>query len=232
MGPEEENERGRRAIRASWRMEMHPGEIATAALVLAGLPRGGEPQSPALQLAAAGRELLSLRQFASETGRLAFEGEIPFGSKREVTLLDEVIRGVAELVARVEAHLGTFAAAGTPSRRDSGVRETFLLDLAPDHRKAARSIVDLAHQAGDAPPPTEPVGRMMLRAIAEDLREVERFLVGAAGEMEDELRHLTVEIHTGCGELAGAIEELLPPAPPTPADSGLDEGGAGTEAEP
>lgn len=85
-----------------------------------------------------------------------------------------MLRGASELVAAIEAHLGKLPAADGPSDRRWGVRHTFLVELDGEDQSHARWIVDLAHQAGDAPAPAELVGRMMLRAVAEDLREIER----------------------------------------------------------
>lgn len=212
MRREEEIERGRRAIRASWRMETRPEELEVVSRILAGLPARSDT-SPVLRVGAAGRELLSLRELVLRTRQMVIDGELPLESDRERNLLDDVLVGSAKLVAAIEAHLGSYSALDAPPGRRSGVRETFLVELDPEHHASARWLIDLAHQANDAPAPPEPVGQMTLRAIAEDLREVERFLIDAGEEMEGELRDLVVEVHTGCGELAGALEEVLPPAP-------------------
>lgn len=212
MGIEEEIERGRRAIRASWRMETRPEELAVASRILAGLPARRDT-SPVLRVGAAGLELLSLRELVLRTRQMVLDGELPLGSDRERDLLDDVLLGSAELVAAIEAHLGRYPAPDAPPSRGSGARETFLVELDPEHHASARWLIDLAHQAADAPAPPETVGHMMLRAIAEDLREVERFLVDATQGMDGELRDLSMQVHTGCGELAGAIEKALPPAP-------------------
>lgn len=218
MGRKEVMERGRRAIRAAWRMEMREEEVATAILLLGTLPRRMPEPSEVLRLAAAGRELLSLRHTVLHTRGMVREGEMPLGEEREGPLLDDLLRGLDELVSAIEAHLGRYPDAA-PAERTSGVRETFLVGIDPEHLHTARWLVDLAHRATDAPEPREPVGRMMLRAFAEDLREVERFLVDAAAAMEGELRELTVEVYTGCGERAGAIEAVLPSAPQPPGAS-------------
>ena len=216
MGREEEIERGWRAIRASWRMEMAEEEVKTAVLLLGNLPRRTPAPSEVLRLAAAGRELLTLRHLVLRTHQMVREGEMPLGSDREGSLLDDLLRGIGELVTAIEAHLGRYPDADALPDQRSGARETFLVEVDPEHHSTARWLVDLAHRATDAPEPREPVGRMMLRAFAEDLREVERFLTDASEEMDGELRELTTELYTGCGELARAIEEVLPPAPGTP----------------
>lgn len=212
MRREEEIECGRRAIRASWRMETRPEELDVVGRILAGLPVRRDA-SPVLRVGAAGRELLSLREQVLRTRQMVLDGELPLASDREKNLLDDVLLGSAKLVAAIEGHLGRYPAPEARPSRRSGARETFLVELDAEHHASARWLIDLAHQAKDAPAPPEPVGRMTLRAIAEDLREVERFLVEALDEMDGELRELAVEVHTGCGELAGALEEVLPPVP-------------------
>jgi hypothetical protein len=217
---EEEIARGARAIRASWRMEMQPQEAETASRLLAGLPGREAETGPAQRLAAAGHELLDLRQLVGRTRAMVQEGELPLGSPAEQSVLDDVLRGVAELVARIEAQFGAFPKPDASSRK-TGVRHTYLVDVDEEHHASARWIVDLGHQASDAPEPNELVGRMTLRAIAADLREVERFLVEMASALEpDSLRDLTVETQIGCGELAGALETVLPPAPLVPTPNG------------
>lgn len=217
---EEEIARGARAIRASWRMEMQPQEAETASRLLAGLPPPEVEPGPTLRLAAAGHELLDLRELVDRTREMVREGELPLGSAAEERLLDDVLRGVGELVARIEAHFGSFPRSDESSRK-SGVRQTYLVEIDEEHHGSARWIVDLGHQASDAPAPAELVGRMILRAIAADLREVERYLSEVAGATEpDALRDLAAETETGCGELAGALEAALPPAPLVPAPNG------------
>lgn len=200
------------AIRASWRIEIHPEEIETAGRILAGLARGDRPSS-AMRLAAAGRELLSIRELAVRMQKLVREGELPLGSADEKRILDGLPLKLEEPVQRIEDVLGTFPEPDSTSRK-SGVRETFLLELGAEQQKSACSIVDLAHQSSDAPEPAESVGTMMLRAIAEDLREVERFLTEASEEIEEEqLREVVRATSTDCAVSARSIEAGLPPAP-------------------
>lgn len=200
------------AIRASWRMEVHPDEIETVGRILAGLPRRAERPSSAMRLAAAGRELLSIGKLVVRMQKMVREGELPLGSADEKRVLDDLPLELGEHVKRIEDVIGSFPEPDPRSRR-SGVRETFLVEIEADQQKSARSIVDFAHQASDAPEPAELVGTMMLRALAEDLREVERFL-GASEEMEQgTLRALIRETSTGCSASADSIEAVLPPAP-------------------
>lgn len=213
-------ERGARGIRASWRMEMQPDDVETTARLLAGLPRPSEEPTAVRRLAAAGQDVIELRHLAARTRQMVDEGELPLRSHAEGQVLVDVLRGLTELVGRIEAHLGAFTDESEPGRQ--GVRHVFLIDVDPEHHQSARWAVDVGHQAGDAPTPVEPVGSMMLRAIGEDLREVERFLVALAAEVEPgELRDLVVEVHTGGGGLAGAIEDVLRAPGGTPADDGL-----------
>lgn len=213
-------ERGARGIRASWRIEMPPEDVETTARLLAGLPRPLEKPTAVRRLAAAGQDLVELRHLAARTRQMVDEGELPLGRLAEERVLVAVLRGLTELVARIEAHLGAFTGESEPGRQ--GVRHVFLIDLDPEHHQSACWAVDIGHQASDAPTPVEPVGSMMLRAIAEDLREVERFLVALAAEVEPgELRDLVIEVHTGGGELAGAIEDVLRAPAGTPAGHGL-----------
>lgn len=213
-------ERGTRGIRASWRMEMQPGDVETTARLLAGLPRPLEEPTPVRRLAAAGQDLVELLHLAVRTRQMVDEGELPLGSPAEEPVLVAVLGGLTELVARIEAHLGAFPGESEPGRQ--GVRHVFLIDLDPEHHQSACWAVDIGHQASDAPTPVEPVGSMMLRAIAEDLREVESFLVALAAEVEPgELRDLVVEVHVGGGELAEAIEDVLRAPDGTPADDAL-----------
>lgn len=220
MGRVEDVERGWRAFRASWRMEIEDEELDIASRILAGLPRCSPAPSEVLRVAAAGRELLSLRHLVLRTRQMVRDGELPLGSEREEPLLGDLLRGTTELITAIEAHFGRYPDADAPPDQRSGVRETFLVEVDPEHHSNARWLVDLAHRATDAPEPREPVGRMMLRAFAEDLREVERFLIDASGAMDGALCDLTTKVQIGCGELAGAIEELLPPAPGAPAPDG------------
>lgn len=216
----EEVERGARAIRASWRMEMQPGDVETTARLLAGLPRPLEKPTAVRRLAAAGQDVVELRHLAARTRQMVDEGELPLGSLAEKRVLVAVLRGLTELVGRIEAHLGAFNGESEPGRQ--GVLHVFLVDVDPEHHQSARWAVDVGHRASDAPTPVEPVGRMMLRAIAEDLREVERYLVALAAEVEPgELRDLVVEVHAGGGELAGAIEDVLRAPDGTPSGDGL-----------
>lgn len=199
-------ERGRRGLRAWCRLEMPPEDFDTAARLLAGLARAEPEPAPVLRLAAAGRELLDLRHFAERTREMIDEGELRLFSLSEEHALVDALRATGELIARIEAHLGPFPRGDAPGRR-SGVRHTFLVEVDPEHHASARWAVECALQASDAPTPAEPVGRLMLRAIGEDLREVERFLSAQPIEGEaGELRELVLEVATGCGEIAGALE--------------------------
>lgn len=213
-----------RAVRASWRMEIQPEELATTLRLLAGLPRPPEDVGPAMRLAAAGRELIYQRGLLERVGELVEGGELPMGSAEEARVIVDARQSVGELVGRIEEHLGAFPA--EEPWREGGARETYLVEVAPERQQDARWVVELAHQVSDAPEPVELVGRMMLRAVAEDLREVGRFLaeVAAASE-EGELRNLVGELDAGCIELAAAIGGALPEEPV----SRREDGAAGVE---
>lgn len=199
---------GFRAIRATWRMAMQPEDVELVARLLAGLPRPARAPSPPLLLAAAGRELVDLRAFLGRARDLAREGELPFASRRQEEIFEQLPRGVAAVVERIEELVGPFP---EPHRR-SAVRQTHLLGVDPEEHASAHWMADLAHQASGVPEPGEPLGQMTLRAVAEDLREVERFLLEL--RPASRLHRLAAEAATGCGELAGAIEVSLPMAPP------------------
>jgi hypothetical protein len=204
---------GVRAIRATWRIAMPAEDIALVARLLAGLPRPELAPSPPRRFAAAGRELVDLRRFVARARDLARDGELPLATRRQLAVFDELPRRVDALVERIEQSVGPFAEP-RPGDRRSGVRQTYLVEVDPEEHASAHWMADLGHQASEAPPPEEPLGQMTLRAIAEDLREVERCLRELRAVPR--LRRLAAEIATGCAELAGAIEESLPLAPSAP----------------
>lgn len=205
---------GDRAIRGSMRRETQPSDLAVTTRLLGDLPRREEPLDPPLRLAAAGRELGYQRGFIDRVREMVREGDLQMGSSEEARLVDEVARATAELVARIEQHYGAFSEAPEGPWREEGLRETFLIDIAPDRQDDARWVIQNAHQASDAPEPVELVGRMALRSVGEDVREVERFLTELAADVaEADLRELVVELATGCDELATAISNTLPEKP-------------------
>jgi hypothetical protein len=201
----------RRAVRGAARREMQPGECALVERLLADLPRRSDDAGDRVRLAAAGSELVYQRGYLERLRGLIRDGELRLGTFDEERLVETAAAATGELVRRIEEHLGSFPAAEEPW---AGVRETFLVDIAPDRREDARTVVEIAHQASDAPEPVELVGRMALRAAGEDLGEVARFLSElAAGSGEEELRDLIAEVEAGCGELALLIAGTLPPEP-------------------
>lgn len=201
----------RRAVRGAARREMQPGECALVERLLADLPRRSDDAGDRVRLAAAGSELVYQRGYLERLRGLIRDGELRLGTFDEERLVETAAAATGELVRRIEEHLGSFPAAEEPW---AGVRETFLVDVAPDRREDARTVVEIAHQASDAPEPVELVGRMALRAAGEDLGEVARFLSElAAGSGEGELRDLIAEVEAGCGELALLIAGTLPPEP-------------------
>lgn len=202
-----------RAIRGAARREMQPSECSLVERLLADLPRRSDDAGDLVRLAAAGSELVYLRGYLERLRELIRDGELRLGTFDEERFVETVAAATGELVGRIEEHLGSFPAAEEPWR-EAGVRETFLVAIAPDRREDARMVVEIAHQASDAPEPVELVGRMVLRAAGEDLGEVARSLSElAAGSTEGELRDLIAEVEAGCGELALLIAGTLPPEP-------------------
>jgi hypothetical protein len=210
-------QRGERAVRGAARREMQPSELAFVARLLGDLPRRERDAGDMVRLAAAGSELVYQRGDLERLRELIRDGELRLGTFEEERLVETAAAAVGELVRRIEESVGTFPAAGEPR---AGVRETFLVDVAPDRHEDARMVVEIAHRASDAPEPVELVGRMALRAAGEDLGEVARFLSGlATGSGEGELRDLIAEVEAGCGELARRIADTLPPEPDVEATS-------------
>lgn len=204
--------RGLQAIRAAWRIEIQPDEVATVSQLLAGLTPAEDVQ-PALRLAAAGRELIYEGSYLEKLAAMIRDGEIVPSNHDEARLVEELRRRAAVLVARIEEHLGAFPPP-RPDEGESGTRETFVVELDPEVQGSARWLVNLAHQVGDAPEPDEPVGRMFLRAVGDDLLDLGRYLAEVAKAVEGgEFRELVVEIAAGCDELARAIADELPPVP-------------------
>lgn len=202
---------GHRAVRSGARREMQPRERGTITRLLADLPRRKDDIDDVVRLAAAGSELIYQGGYLERLRALITDGELRMGSRDEERLVETAAAATGELVRRIEEHLGRFPAAREPWR-EAGVLETFLVEIAPERRDDARMVVEFAHQASDAPEPVELVGRMALRAVGEDLAEVERFLSELATG-EGELGELIAEVKAGCGELARLIAETLPPEP-------------------
>jgi hypothetical protein len=199
-----------RAIRHTWRVEVQPAELATATRLLAGLPRVAAVP-PAHRLAAAGRELVYQQSYLARLRDMVTRRELRQGSPAEDALFDDVLRGVGELVGTIEGLYGHFPERGRPGA-ESGLRATFLVEIADDRVDDALWIAEVARQASVAPEPPEPVARMLLRAVGDDLREVDRCLGELASGLEPgDLRDVAVETHTGCRELADAIAAGLPP---------------------
>lgn len=201
---------GERAIRHTRRVEMPLAELRIATRLLAGLPRA-EQVDPRHRMAAAGRELLDQRHYLAWLRNMVNDRELHLGSRSEKGLLDDVLRGVGELVDGSEALYGRFPEREGPWR-ESGVTAMFLVEVADDRVEDALWIAEVAHQASDAPKPPELVARMLLRAVGDDLREVERWLRELASDLEPgDARDMAVQTHTGCRELADAITAGLPP---------------------
>lgn len=203
---------GLRAIRTAWRLEMQPEELSILARLLSGLPQAAGVQ-PALRLAAAGRELIYVRRFLGDVERLIREGELQAGSSRERELPERLSERTTALVLLIEEHLGPFPKADDEARHH-GARETFLVETLPERQKEALWLIDLAHQASDAPTPPEPVVRMLLRAAGEDFLEISRYLGTLAESVEDAaFRDLALAIARACDELAASIARQLPAIP-------------------
>jgi len=198
-----------RAIRHTRRAEMPAAELMIATRLLAGLPRA-EPVAPWQRVAAAGSELLDQRHYLAWLRNMVNDRELHLGSRSEEGLLDDVLRGVGELVSGIEALYGPFPEREGPWR-ESGVTAMFLVEVAEDRVEDALWIAEVAHQASEAPKPPELVARMLLRAVGDDLREVERWLRELASDLEPgDVRDVAVQTHTGCRELADAITAGLP----------------------
>lgn len=208
-----------RAIRNTWRVEMQPAELATATRLLAGLPRVATV-APPHRLAAAGRELVYQQCYLTRLRDMVTRRELHLGSRSEDALLDDVLRGVGELIGTIEGLYGHFPERGRPCP-ESGLRATFLVEIADDRVDDALWIAEVAHQASGAPEPPEPVARMLLRAVGDDLREVDRCLGELASSLDPgDLRDVAIETQIGCRELAEAIAAGLPPAgEPSPSTS-------------
>ena len=210
---------GERAVRGATRREMQPSEFALVARLLADLPRREDDAGDVVRLGAAGSELVYQRGYLERLRELIRDGELRLGTFEEERLVETAGATTGELVGRIEESLGAFPSAEEPWR-ETGVREIFLVEIAPDRREDARMVVEIAHQASDAPEPVELVGRMALRAAGEDLEEVERYLSElATGSGEGELRDLIAEVAAGCSELARLIAATLPPEPSAEAAS-------------
>lgn len=214
-----------RAVRGTVNHEIDPANLDVAGRLLAAMPRRLEHVADVTRVAAAGHDLAHVCAYLRRMREMIRDGELPPGSKREERLLAELEAAAGELVGLVEAHLGAFPASGTPGR-DEGLRETYLVDLAPERRDEARWIVDLARQASDLPRPLEPVARMMLRGVGDDVREVGRYLDRLSAWIgDDRLRELAAAVASGCGELAASIAGALPPGPGGKALAGGAGGG-------
>lgn len=201
------------AIRCTLRSEIDPANLAVASRLLAAMPRRTDDVGDVIRVAAAGRDLVELCGYVERMRGMVRDGELPMATGREQRLLAKLAAAAGDLVRLVEAHLGAFPAGDSPWRQQ-GLRETYLVDIAPEHRDDARAIVDLAHQASQAPEPLEPVARMMLRRVGDDLREVARYLDRLSAWIGEEgLRELAAAVASGCGELATAIAGTLPPEP-------------------
>jgi hypothetical protein len=204
---------GRRAalaIRRTWRMETTPAEVAVATRMLADMPLRQSVDS-VQRLAAVGAELQHLRAYLVRLRERVQEGEVPLGGHREEALLDDVVDELTALLAALQAHYGPFPGKPGGGWNESGVRETFVVEIAEDRVEDCRALLQWALQASDAQPPEELLGRAYLRAVAEDLDELDVYLVElAAGEPEGELKRLLLATQQGCRAIVGAIAERLP----------------------
>lgn len=205
MQSETELAYGIRALRATWRMAMTPEDVALVARLLAGLPRPALAPSTPRRLAVAGRELVDLGRFVERARDVSPGDELPFASRRQEAVFGDLPEALGALVERIEECVGPVA---EPRDRRSAVRHTYLVEIDPEEHASARWMADLGHQASEVPIPEEPVGQMTLRAIAEDLRDVEGFLRGLRAAPR--MRRVAAHVAAGCGGLAAAIEDTLP----------------------
>lgn len=211
--------RAQHALRSAWRLEAGPDDAAALVRVLAVLRRAEPPASWGERLAAAGGELAFQSWWLERLCRLAAAHDVAFGEPHEIALLEEVRRAVSELVDRIER---TFGSLSPPDDRwwEAGLRETFLVGLSPETAGWCRWLVRQALMRGDAPEPTEPLGRAYLRATGEDLGKVGRYLGElAAADVDEELLAVVAGVGSECRRWAETIVDRLTRATRAPVES-------------